>query len=204
MANKDPGVVIDLRTQIGLAALLSLCGLILCTLFIRFQAWDNFLTFLVAVGAGLGVVYAGYYARETLTSSIRRESIRYSLKLTNVLNGREMNEIRAKIREIDHRKLSPEEIQAKIDGDPALSAQVNTLLGYLEDVSIAIQTLCADEPTLYRSLNVTIAYYFEMFHDYIREEREQLKNQELSREVERLYQAWRDGKSIVTGEQLGE
>jgi hypothetical protein len=204
MAKSEVGVIIDFpRTQFGAAIILLLLGVGLCYLFFKFPTLDNFLTFFAAISAGLGIVYAGYYARITLETSMHRDAIRYSLKLTNLLNSHEITEIRAKIiQEIDHHNLSPKQMQQKINENSGLNAGVNTLLGYLEDVSIAIQTKCADEQTLYRSLKITVKYYFEIFHEYIKEERNQLKDVSLSGEFEKLYLAWRDQKSILSNRKI--
>jgi len=81
-------------------------------------------------------------------------------------------------------------------------AIVRKMLGMAEDVSLAIQYHYADEEILNLSLRQIICQTYTQFMPYIKQGRKNTSVKELHIELEKLYEAWSKGKSLVTGKEI--
>lgn len=205
MRNREPGSLINLRINIGIATILLILGGGLCWLYVENTAMRAELTFISAVIGGLAVVYSGYYMGLTLRENIRRDKLNRSFVFTEKLNSIDRASIRVFIeKELHSGEIAPADFHNKVISDHKLHPAVKSLLGLFEDISVAVQYDYVDEEAIYQSLAFLIPFTYQTFLPFIQEERRRFERPSLFCELEKLAGAWKLGKSLVTGKELPE
>lgn len=196
---RPPGIVWQIRLNIGVALVLAVFGVALVGLFIRFPDNRSEIAFAAATIGGAAALYSAYFASTTLRVHIQRDKQRQSFAILDTLNEEESVRLRTFIEaeKLHNRALSQEDIYQKIVAKSDLLKAVTHVLGLFEDTSIAIQTGYADEVVLYRSLRFMVTWNFDCLMPYIRQERQMPDGQDLYVELEKLANAWKARTSVI-------
>lgn len=164
------------------------------------QQYKEDIKFAAAVIGGAAAIYTAYHAWATLRSNIKRDKQRRSFEIIDSFNELDRTRIRLFLQKnINASIKSPEEIYKLLKEEKELEEGVVHLLGVLEDVSIAIQTDAADEEILFLSLRGIVIKTTKEFRGYIDYQRKNEDNNFYYIELEKLYDKWKENKSLVTG-----
>ena len=201
MDTKKVGELIRVHIKVTIAVLLSIVSLIIILLYIICPPIRDELTFATAVVGGSSVIYAGYYTGISVRLANKQAKMEHSFKIINLLN----TEFMARIEHLIEDKgtdpnVAPQNLYRSIHEDKSLQMAVVTVLGLWDDVSIGIRLGYFDEEVLFYSLSFLVPWHVENLIYFIRQERERFKDPYVFWEVERLAGAWKDNKSLVTGE----
>lgn len=204
MEQHTPGTLFNLKIKGTVVTVLFGIGAALCVLFIKYSTIRTELTFVAAIIGGLSIVYSGYYVGLTLRENIRRDKLHRSFEFTQKLNSIDRARIRGFINEqMSHKEhIVPAKFHDAVVSDPELHTAVKALLGLFEDASLAVQHQYVDELVLYKSLAFVVPWASQTFAPFIAEERRDCERQSLFCELDKLADAWKMGKSLLTNEQF--
>lgn len=195
------GVLWALNVNIGVAFCLLAIAIGLYILFISFSRYREELKFLTTLIGGVTILYTAYYAAMTLRINIARDKQRVSVENCQRFSNISMTELRLFI-ENEIKQIAPLELYNRIRNDNELFAKVTVILAFFEDLSISIQEEYADELILKKSLNYISCWIFENLNQYIIDVRKRMNRETLYIEYEKLFNAWRHDKSLLTGKEL--
>lgn len=198
---KKIGVLWALNVNIGVAFCLLAIAIGLYILFISFSRYREELKFLTTLIGGVTILYTAYYAAMTLRINIARDKQRVSVENCQRFSNISMTELRLFI-ENEIKQIAPLELYNRIRNDNELFAKVTVILAFFEDLSISIQEEYADELILKKSLNYISCWIFENLNQYIIDVRKRMNRETLYIEYEKLFNAWRHDKSLLTGKEL--
>lgn len=200
---KQLGSIATLSVTVTVAVVIVLASVIMVALYFFYPGLREPLTFLAAVAGGAAVIYTGYYAGASVHLAVIQSRKEKAFAILGELNKIDMATIRILIeKELANRSsLSPADLYQKILGDEKLLGAITTLLGLFEDTSIAAQQSYADERVLYLSLCFLVPWAYDGLRDYIKEERTR-NDPTLYIELEKLAEAWKNKRSVRTGESL--
>lgn len=200
MKTNEPGVLFGLSLKVTLALVVGIVSLIVVLLHIFIPNARDEISFATAVIGGAAVVYGGYYAGVSVRVAMQRAKADHSFQMLNALNSIDMAKIRILIEnEIYQKDVPPAEVYDRIVGDNELLSAVTTIFGLWEDVSIGVRLDYLDEDVLFYSLSFLIPWHFENLKQYIYEERKRNSNPHVYIEMEKLADAWKNDKSLLTG-----
>lgn len=202
MSEETVGVLSQISFKVTVAICLVLAVIVLFILFIILPDYRNELSFLTALLGGAAVVYAGYYAGATLKINLARDKQHRSFEILQSLNNIDMASIRVFIEKEITEEISQKDLYDKILDTREFLSMITVILGFFEEVSIAIQEDYADEVFLYRSLGFIVPWTFYSLNSYIKEERTRLNENSLYIELEKLADAWKKKTSLITGKSL--
>ncbi len=197
------GVVVLWRVPITIVAVLGavIIGVILFHIF--YEPARAELLFAVQVVSYSMAVFAGYYAAVTYRMNVEHNRKQGSFAALEPLGTAEIVKTRVFIeKNVATTKVSQDRIVAKVRGDQSLYADVNTLLGFFEDISIGIQNDYYDEAVLYSSLSFMVPTYYGWLQHFVESERMAAKDVSLWNQVEKLSVAWKDKKSLLSGKPM--
>jgi hypothetical protein len=197
-------VDVDLKFSLPLAGTLLVLGIGLGVVFIFFENYRPQFIFIASVIGGLSALYMGYYSAIALRIKIQHDKMQRSFEFTHMLNDIDWARTRCSIIKIknDYKTESPTALHDKIVADEELHTAIISLLGWLEDVSIAIQHQYVDELILNESIFYIVKDAYENLYPYIQARREKCNHTTLYTEFGKLHHAWREKKSLVTGKAL--
>lgn len=201
METKLPGELFRLAVRVNVGIPLSIISLIVILLYIIWPPIRAQLTFVTAVMGGAAVIYAGYYTGISVRLANKQAEMEHSFKVLSLLN----TDFMARIEQLIEDKgtdpdVAPEKLYKKICEDRSLRIAVSTVLGLWDDISIGIRLRYFDEEVLFYSLSFLVPWHVDNLKHFIRRERERLKDCYVFWEAERLAGAWKENKSLVTGE----
>jgi hypothetical protein len=197
---KMPGTF-RLTITVGVLVVAAIGAIIL--IYLVAPSRDEQLKFVASVVAGGAGLYAAYYLGAALHLQIKMEQQHRSFEILERTNEVDVVRVRRFIEEeIAHKKLSSEETYKKIVDNDEIRSGVRSLLGMIEDISIAIQSGYVNEKIMYYSLGLMVPYSLEKLQPYIQKEREFLGNQSLFHEAEKLGRQWVQGDLWTTGERM--
>jgi len=206
---KQPGVLFGLSLKITVAVLLGVVVLALILLHILMQSAKDEIEFATAVAGGAAVIYGAYYASVSLRVATKQaktdaeekrklESFHVLLNMHSMRLTRLRRFIEDEVK--DRNEIAPKDLHDRIVGEQRLLSAVNATFGLWEDISIGIQYGCLDEDVMFYSLAFVVPWHLEMLWAYIAEERE-IADNHMYCEMEKLATAWKDRKSLLTGEE---
>lgn len=102
----------------------------------------------------------------------------------------------------DRTEISQDDLYNRILGDDELLGAITALLGWFEDISIAVQEHHADEKILYKSLSFLIPWANKNLAGYIEAERDRENGTAFYCEMRKLVDSWEDGRYLSTGEKV--
>jgi hypothetical protein len=198
---KKIGVIREFNVNISVAFCLLAIAIIIYILFVTFMPYREELKFLTTLIGGVTILYTAYYAAMTLRINIARDKQRVSVEICQRFTNISMTELRLFI-ENEIKQIAHLELYNRIRSDIDLLAKVSVILGFFEDMSISIQEEYADELILKKSLNFTSCWIFENLNQYIIDVRKRMNRETLYIEYEKLFNAWKHDKSLLTGKEL--
>jgi hypothetical protein len=145
----------------------------------------------VALVGGAAAVASAFYVGHGLSKSNFQDKQRHSFEILASQNSehfvRARDEIDAAFRESGGKNALD---AAKIQGNVDLAKAATLILGYYEDMSIAVQTHYADEETLKRSLRRLVLDDWKILENYIELVRKPKGAEKRYCEFEDLQRAW--------------
>ncbi|GEM_PF-2539088 len=157
--------------------------------------------FIASVIGGVSGVFATYFAGYSFYLNIIQNKRVESFKFLGTFNQPEFIQLPA-ILELKP-KSPPEQAEPEfyklVNGNKDYFNSVKTVLGSLEDLSIAIQMDYVDELVLYRSLSSIVISTWNALSGYIAIHRKKWDDNDLYIEFEALYKAWKDRNSLLDG-----
>lgn len=198
-ANEDDEIF-GFSVKVTFAVFLAIITIILIFLHVLVPKIGGELTFAVVVITAAGIIYGGYYAALSVRNAKKQTKKRDSFQVLQNIHSPHLTRIRRFIEfELkDNDKMTREELHKKVLDERALLTAVNAILGLWEDISIGIQFGCLDEDILFYSLSWIIPWHFQILRPYIEEERER-DDPYMYIEMEKLAEAWRNHRSLITG-----
>jgi len=194
--------------KINLIAILAISVIVMGLVYSHYEhSWNKRLEFLLPLCALGAVIYGAYYAGASLKQSIRRGLAQRSFDLIDKLSEVDYVGVRRFINdeiqnyeyEANKQKERIQEIQKKINENDDLHDKVHHLLGFIESMSIQIQTGFVNEVILYEYCYYIVINAFKNLREYIECERTSSPDaSEFYMHVDRLYDCWKDGKSLQT------
>ncbi len=201
MKTDEPGVLFGLSLKVTIALVLILISLAVILLYIFIPSARGQIAFATAVVGGAAVVYAGYYAGVSVKLAREQAKKEHSFGMLETLNCLDMAGVRVLIEnEVSNKDISPTDLYQKIIGDTELLRSIMSVFGFWEDISVGIQFGYLDEEVLFYSLSFLIPWHFDSLKHYIDEERQRINNPHLYIEMGKLADAWKNDKSLLTGE----
>jgi hypothetical protein len=200
MPQTQVGHIARFRVTITVAVVVALLAGALIVAFLFFPAYGEQLKFAAAVFGGSAAVYAAYYVGAALREQLIRGKRKNAFDMLQSLNCIDMAKVRILIKkEISNKHLSPHDLYERIMGEPELLSAVSTLLGFLEDISIAIQYDYVDEEVMFFSLEYLAPWFYFGLRPYIEEKRRVDNNACLFVELQKVVHVWQESKSLVNG-----
>ena len=149
------GYIVPVRITIAVVVSAVAIALILLYRYNTEATVQEQLEFCAAVLGGAAVVYAGYYAGASLQVSVKQSRKDKAFEILHGFNEVDMAKTRRLVEKKlkDRSSITPDELYQRIMGDDELLGAITVLLGWFEDISIAVQEDHADEKVLYRSLS---------------------------------------------------
>lgn len=134
--------------------------------------------------------------------TLERDRKRRSQEILEYFNQLDRVQVRSFLEGVERKGMSDDDVKAAVEEDVELRDRVTALLGQLEDMSVMIfQRLC-DEQLLYESLVLIVTQSYFKLDGYIRIKRQDLRDDRLYADLERLALAWRDCESVLDGRNL--
>ena len=201
---RKPGILLKVKFNFTLFALMLLIGAILVFCFFIFEQLREQLTFISAIVGGLAAIYAGYYVAVNMKISIERNKVHRGFEIIHRLDCSDAVRFRWSIEkgDIDPERDAPKEIYNKINKDMKLQIAVTSILSMFENLSIAIQRGYADEVTVYLSTCVQVPYYSEKLASYIGYIRGKYDNNTICIEFEKLNRSWKSKKYLSSNKNI--
>lgn len=202
--HRKPGILLKVKFNFTLLALMLLTGVILVFCFFIFEQFRGQLTFLSAIVGGLAAVYAGYYVAANIKITIEREKVHRSFEIIHRLDIPDAVRFRWFIEKggIDPKRGAPKKIYNKINKNFDLQVAVTSILSMFENLSIAIQRGYADEVTVYLSTCVQVPYYYEKLSSYIGYIRGKYRNNTICIEFEKLARSWKTERFLSSNKNI--
>jgi hypothetical protein len=201
MKNKKIGVLREYKIEVRDAFLLIIIVLFLFTLYLIFPNYRSELTYLSSLMGGAAIIYTAYYAYMTLKLTILHNKQYRSFELLNTIASKDITRVRLFIME-EISDIKPSELYEKIKGNKELFNDVTVILGLFEDLSVAIQEDFVDELILKKSLNFLVIWFYDNLDQFIEDVRKHFRRKALYCEYEKLRNAWKEDKSLLTGKNL--
>ena len=201
---KRVGEVLRLNVSVPLWFLLVLGSVGVIAAYCCAPTYRDEIKFVTVIIAGAAAIYSAYYVGAALRLNLDRKKQKASFEILGLLNRPEFVKVRHFLdnQVAGHEKMSAEELYQKVRSDPQLDDAVTTVLGILEDASIAIQTEYVNEDCLHASLLDIVHRYFHSLRGYI-EQLRKAKNQPLFFiELEKLSSTWDANRQLSDGRKL--
>lgn len=198
---KRAGEILRLNVSIPLWLLL-VCGAVavIASYWVA-PTYRDQIKFVTIIVAGAAAIYSAYYVGAGLRLNLDRERQKASFEILSLLNRPEFVKVRhfLETQVEGHEKMSTDELYEKVRSDVHLDEAVTTVLGILEDASIAIQTEYVNENTLHASLLDIVLRTFYSLRGYI-EKLRKIKNKPLFFiELEKLCTTWEANRRLCDG-----
>lgn len=202
-SDQEVGILGRLSVRVSMAVLMVVITLVAFALYLLFPEMRSHVIFAAALVGGSSAVYAAYYAASTLRVSVKRDMQARSFDILASLNEHQAAKLRVFIeKEVANRRLSPEALYDRITQDADCLAVVTTVLGLYEDTAVAIHEGFADERPLYRSLAFLVPWTLRQLREYIEEERKRGRAEDLYIDLQRLAEAWSNGRFYHDGKPI--
>jgi hypothetical protein len=202
---KKAGELLRFNISVPLWLGLLVAALALIVLFLVIPNRREEITFIATVIGGGSAIYSAYYVGAALRLRLQRDRQQASFDILALLNRPEFVEVRGLVDDLvdGHEKCSAVDLYQKIQGDKKLDNSVTTVLGILEDASVAIQQEYADEAILALSIIDIVRRSHTGLHGYIDQLRKVRNVPTYFVELEKLAKAWGEKKKLSDGSCLG-
>jgi hypothetical protein len=161
----------------------------------------SLIAFAAALVGGGATVYAAYYSASTLRVHVKRDKQSKSFELLSRLNEEESVRLRVFIKkDIAGKSLSAADLYRLINDNQGHLTTVTAILGFFEDVSIAIQEGYVDEAPIFKSLSYVVPWTYNELRDYIAQTRIIDRDPDIYIEVEKLVDAWKANRLLSGGD----
>jgi Domain of unknown function (DUF4760) len=205
----NPDNLGKVELKINLIVVLALFVIGMALVYSIFESsWNKRLEFYLPLCALGAAIYGAYYVGASLKQSIKRGLAQRSYELIDKLSEVDYVGVRRFIRsqiqnhkfESDNNEGRHKELQTKINTNDDLHDRVHHLLGFIESMSEQIQTGFVNEAILYEHCYYIVLNAYRHLREYIDSERSVSEDaSELYMHVERLYDCWKEKKSLQTG-----
>lgn len=205
---KDTGKI-TITLTVGIGILLAVAVIFATSIYLLAPDYRQHLIFIASAVTAAGAIHSAYYLAATLRKQSKDAAKTHSLMLLNnsyemlgKLNALDAVAVRQFIEESVPDGAAHDDVYEKIKKDEDLRKNVGHLLGFLEDVSLAIQDGHVIESTMYRSLSFIVTYNYKKLGGYIDQSRKEGNDEVLYKELEKLADKWKDGISLTSGKKF--
>jgi len=189
-----------IKFTIGTGIVLTVIGGSVVLAYIKYDNLRKILEFSTTVAATVAGLTGASYAAQSLTRSAEEAKIDRTLSFISRWNDPsfEKKQVISLLRKAhDHANSTVEGfIVQEIDKDDEnnnLKSEINTILNFFEEMSLAIKNKLVDENTLYEFFKGIVLTYVEKFEPWMEVRRKNSKNKKIFQALTELRDRWQNG-----------
>ncbi|MGO9602526.1 MAG: DUF4760 domain-containing protein [Candidatus Binataceae bacterium] len=162
--------------------------------FFEFPTYRDGITFVALAVTAAGGVAGAFYVGRSLSLQLEQQKQQEAFALMARFNSPEFFDIRKAVRaalEVFQKTKDAHEVSNLMKKDENLAAHARSLLSFLEELAIAVRVGHVNEETTAVAFSGLVIRLWEAFQYWINEHRGDANRQDIWKELEILYGAWK-------------